>query len=161
MIIIGRGEFCDFNCDWYDSIHYSYIRAYLPNALIFILQKLWFILLKVSGRWASYSDSEWPGLGACGSDRACDRKGWHHESHRVSGQEFHLGEDHRYGDQRLRGDSHAAAGIKSQEYCVLPQINSNIYENCNIAIAMSSSRADPVLGLDILYHCPCWGHLNI
>ena len=69
------------------------------------------------------------GLGACGSDRACDRKGWHHESHRVSGQEFHLGEDRRYGDQRLRGDSHAAAGnIKSQESCVRPWINSNIYK---------------------------------
>ena len=30
------------------------------------------------------------------------------------------------------------------------------YENYDIAIAMSSSRADPVLG-----HCPGWGYLNI
>ena len=29
-------------------------------------------------------------------------------------------------------------------------------ENYDIAIAMSSSRADPVLG-----HCPGWGYLNI
>ena len=30
------------------------------------------------------------------------------------------------------------------------------YENYDIALAMSSSRADPVLG-----HCPGWGYLNI
>ena len=30
------------------------------------------------------------------------------------------------------------------------------YENYDIAIAMSSSRADSVLG-----HCPGWGYLNI
>ena len=35
------------------------------------------------------------------------------------------------------------------------------YENCDIAIAMSSSRADPVLGLYILSYCPGWGYLNI
>ena len=29
-------------------------------------------------------------------------------------------------------------------------------ENYDIALAMSSSRADPVLG-----HCPSWGYLNI
>ena len=29
-------------------------------------------------------------------------------------------------------------------------------KNCDIARAMSSSRADPVLG-----HCPGWGYLNI
>ena len=31
-----------------------------------------------------------------------------------------------------------------------------VNENYDIAIAMSSSRADPVLG-----HCPGWGYLNI
>ena len=31
-----------------------------------------------------------------------------------------------------------------------------VYENYDIAYAMSSSRADPVLG-----HCPNWGYLNI
>jgi len=31
-----------------------------------------------------------------------------------------------------------------------------IDENYDIALAMSSSRADPVLG-----HCPGWGYLNI
>ena len=30
------------------------------------------------------------------------------------------------------------------------------YENYDIACAMSSSRADPVLS-----HCPGWGYLNI
>ena len=30
-----------------------------------------------------------------------------------------------------------------------------LYENYDIALAMSSSRADPVLG-----HCPGWGYLN-
>ena len=39
------------------------------------------------------------------------------------------------------------------------QIFSN--ENCDIAIAMSSSRADPLLGLNILSYCPGWGYLNI
>jgi len=29
-------------------------------------------------------------------------------------------------------------------------------ENCDIALAMSSSHADPVLG-----NCPGWGYLNI
>ena len=32
----------------------------------------------------------------------------------------------------------------------------NDHENYDIALAMSSSRADPVLG-----HCHGWGHLNI
>ena len=32
-----------------------------------------------------------------------------------------------------------------------------IYENCDIAIAMSSSHADPVLGLNILSYCPGGG----
>ena len=39
------------------------------------------------------------------------------------------------------------------------QINLNymyIHENYDIALAMSSSHADPVLG-----HCPGWGYLNI
>ena len=36
-----------------------------------------------------------------------------------------------------------------------------VYENCDIAIAMSSSRADPVLGLYILSYCPCQGYLNM
>ena len=31
-----------------------------------------------------------------------------------------------------------------------------LHENYDIACAMSSSRADPVLG-----HCPNWGYLNI
>ena len=31
----------------------------------------------------------------------------------------------------------------------------SLYENYDIAIATSSSRADPVLG-----HCPGWGYLN-
>ena len=35
------------------------------------------------------------------------------------------------------------------------------YEDHDIAIAMSSSRADPVLGLNILSYCPGWGYLNI
>ena len=30
-----------------------------------------------------------------------------------------------------------------------------------MAIAMSSSRADPVLGLSIPSSCPGWGYLNI
>ena len=30
-----------------------------------------------------------------------------------------------------------------------------------MAIAMSSSRADPVLGLNIISSCPGWGYLNI
>ena len=34
-------------------------------------------------------------------------------------------------------------------------------ENRDIAIAMSSSRADPVLGFNILSYCPGWGYLNI
>ena len=34
-------------------------------------------------------------------------------------------------------------------------------ENRDIAIAMSSSRADPVLGLGIPSSCPSWGYLNI
>ena len=49
----------------------------------------------------------------------------------------------------------------------------SIYENHDITIAMSSSRADPVLGLNILQswlgvlkylnqcHCPDWEYLNI
>ena len=45
-----------------------------------------------------------------------------------------------------------------------------VYENCDIAIAMSSSHADPVLGLYILSyclkyvnqcHCPDWGYLKV
>ena len=47
------------------------------------------------------------------------------------------------------------------------------YENHDITIAMSSSRADPVLGLNILQgwlgvfkysyqsYCTGWGHLNV
>ena len=35
------------------------------------------------------------------------------------------------------------------------------YENRDMAIAMSSSRADPVLGLIIPSSCPGWGYLNI
>ena len=35
------------------------------------------------------------------------------------------------------------------------------YENRDMAIAMSSSRADPVLGLIIPSSCPSWGYLNI
>ena len=35
------------------------------------------------------------------------------------------------------------------------------YENRDMAIAMSSSRADPVLGLNIPSSCPGWGYLNI
>ena len=35
------------------------------------------------------------------------------------------------------------------------------YENRDMAIAMSSSRADPVLGLNIQSSCPGWGYLNI
>ena len=34
------------------------------------------------------------------------------------------------------------------------------YENRDIAIAMSSSRADPVLGLFIISYCPGWGYLD-
>ena len=34
-------------------------------------------------------------------------------------------------------------------------------ENCDIAIAMSSSRADPLLGLNIPSYCPGWWYLNI
>ena len=47
---------------------------------------------------ASYPDIEWPGVGACGSDRACEREDRHHESpgerlhHLVSNQELHLEE---------------------------------------------------------------------
>ena len=37
-------------------------------------------------------------------------------------------------------------------------ISNMIYENCDIAIAMSSSRADPVVGLYILSY---WGYLDI
>ena len=36
-----------------------------------------------------------------------------------------------------------------------------VYENRDMAIAMSSSRADPVLGLNIPSSCPGWGYLNI
>ena len=36
-----------------------------------------------------------------------------------------------------------------------PQPDNNNNENYDIARAMSSSRADPVLG-----HCPGWGYLN-
>ena len=34
-------------------------------------------------------------------------------------------------------------------------------ENRDMAIAMSSSRADPVHGLNIPSSCPGWGYLNI
>ena len=34
-------------------------------------------------------------------------------------------------------------------------------ENRDVAIAMSSSRADPVLGRNIPSSCPGWGYLNI
>ena len=34
-------------------------------------------------------------------------------------------------------------------------------ENHDMAVAMSSSRADPVLGLSIPSSCPGWGYLNI
>ena len=43
--------------------------------------------------------------------------------------------------------------IKKIMDCYGPNITN---ENYDIAIAMSSSRADPVLG-----HCPGWGYLNI
>ena len=33
-----------------------------------------------------------------------------------------------------------------------------IDENCDIAIAMSPSCADPVLGWNILSYCPGWGY---
>ena len=36
-----------------------------------------------------------------------------------------------------------------------------VYENHDMAIAMSSSRADPVLGLNIPSSCPGLGYLNI
>ena len=36
-----------------------------------------------------------------------------------------------------------------------------VYENRDMAIAMSSSRADTVLGLNIPSSCPGWGYLNI
>ena len=36
-----------------------------------------------------------------------------------------------------------------------------IDENRDMAMAMSSSRADPVLELNILCSCPGWGYLNI
>ena len=36
-----------------------------------------------------------------------------------------------------------------------------VYENRDMAIAMSSSRAEPVLGLNISSSCPGWGYLNI
>ena len=36
-----------------------------------------------------------------------------------------------------------------------------VNENHDIAIAMSSSRADPLLGLNIPSFCPVWGYLNI
>ena len=43
------------------------------------------------------------------------------------------------------------------EYHLYLILESHIkYENYDIALAMSSSRADPVLG-----HCPGWGYLNI
>ena len=35
------------------------------------------------------------------------------------------------------------------------------YENRDMAIAMSSSRADPVLGFNIPSSCSSWGYLNI
>ena len=35
------------------------------------------------------------------------------------------------------------------------------YENCDIAIAMSSSCADPLLGLNIPSYCPGWRYLSI
>ena len=34
-------------------------------------------------------------------------------------------------------------------------------ENRDIAIAMYSSRADLVLGLNIISYCPGWGYLNM
>ena len=43
--------------------------------------------------------------------------------------------------------------IITMYFCVLS------YENRDIAIAMSSSRADPVLGLRIPSSCPGWGYL--
>ena len=37
----------------------------------------------------------------------------------------------------------------------------NENENRDMGIAMSSSRADPVLGLNIPSSCPGWGYLNM
>ena len=36
-----------------------------------------------------------------------------------------------------------------------------INENYDIAIAMFSSHADPMLELNILSYCPGWGYLNM
>ena len=36
-----------------------------------------------------------------------------------------------------------------------------INENHDIAIAMSSSCSDPLLGINILSYCTGWGYLNI
>ena len=58
-----------------------------------------------------------------------------------------------------RSNTCTRTGIDSLIWIIGPEIEIlyyKIYENYDIAIAMSSSRADPVLG-----HCPGWGYLNI
>ena len=44
--------------------------------------------------------------------------------------------------------------LRNDYICILTRFL--YYENYDIALAMSSSRADPVLG-----HCPGWEYLNI
>ena len=57
------------------------------------------------------------------------------------------GYDHLSG--RFQNDSQSSMQNTKNEENI-------INENYDIALAMSSSRADPVLG-----HCPGWGYLNI
>ena len=55
--------------------------------------------------------------------------------------------------QKGKSNVDCCKNLKVHHQTILPLI---LYENYNIALAMSSSRADPVLG-----HCTGWGYLNI
>ena len=63
------------------------------------------------------------------------------------------------------GHSGAGANTTSDDHCVSVRDSAGMAiinnENRDMAIAMSSSRADPVLGLSIPSSCPGWGYLNI
>ena len=47
------------------------------------------------------------------------------------------------------------------QFGIKDHLGSFTYENRDMAIAMSSSRADLVLGFNIPSSCPGWGDLNI
>ena len=55
--------------------------------------------------------------------------------------------------QKGKSNVDCCKNLKVHHQTILPLI---LYENYNIALAMSSSRADPVLG-----HCTGWWYLNI